>query len=217
MSLGGRTRLATSAGAWCAALILAFGARLPAQDSGENPYQGIVDRNVFGLKPPPDPESLKPPAPPPPPIQLQGISVLFGRKRVLFTVTVPGSKPGQPPERKALILAEGERQDDVEVLEIDEKTGTVKFNNHGQEDIKTLEKDSSPIAAVAPSGAPPPGAPPAPPQPSPPTATFTPPVGAGHAGATLRNIPTRPVRVLPVAPPQPPQLGQPPQPPQPPK
>lgn len=213
MSLGGKTRLAVRIGAVCAALIWASGARLAGQDGGENPYQSIVDRNVFALKPPPDPESLKPPAPPPPPIELQGISVLFGRKRVLFTVTVPGSKPGQPPERKALILAEGERQDEVEVLEIDEKTGTVRFNNHGQEDIKTLEKDSSKIAAAAPVPPAAPPAPGAPPQPSPPTATFTPPLGAGHAGATLRNIPTRPVRVLPLAPSQPTQPAQAPPPP----
>lgn len=213
MKSGGKTRFTPARALWFAALAVALSARAAAQESAENPYQSIVDRNVFALKPPPDPETLKPPTPPPPPIELQGISVLFGRKRVLFTVTVPGSKPGQPPERKALILAEGERRDEVEVLEIDEKTGTVKFNNHGQEDIRTLAKDSSKIAAAPP----PPAAPPAPgaipsPQPAPPTATFNPPPGAGHAGATLRNIPTRPVRVTPGTPetPQPPQPAPPP-------
>ncbi len=189
------------------ALLCASAGQLAAQSEGENPYQSIVDRTVFALKPPPDPESLKPPPPPPPPIELQGISVLFGRKRVLFTVTVPGSKPGEPPKRTALILAEGERQEDVEVLEIDERTGTVKFNNHGQEDIKTLEKDSSKIAA----------APPPRPQPGAPAPAVTLPIGAGHAGATLRNIPTRPLRVEPVAPSPPAQPLQPPQPAQPPK
>jgi len=210
MRLGTRTRLAVAVTTLCAACALATAPRSAAQESSENPYQSIVDRNVFALKPPPDPEAIKPPPPPPPPIELQGISVLFGRKRVLFTVTLPGAKPGAPPERKALILAEGERQDDVEVLEIDEKTGTVKFNNHGQEDIKTLEKDSSKLlAATPPPATPAPPGTPAPPQPSPPPMA-NPPLGAGHAGATLRNIPTRPLRVLPAAPPQPTQPSQPP-------
>ncbi|MCX8090945.1 MAG: hypothetical protein N3I86_08440 [Verrucomicrobiae bacterium] len=210
MRWSGKMRLAMTGAGFFAAVLVTFGPRLLAQESGENPYLSIVDRNVFALKPPPDPEAVKPPAPPPPPIELQGISVLFGKKRVLFTVTVPGGKPGAPPERKALILAEGERQDEVEVLEIDEKSGTVKFNNHGQEDLKTLAKDSSKIvAAPAPAAPPVPGAPP---QPSPPAAAASPPVAAGHGGSTLRNIPTRPVRVLPVAPPQPPAPPQPAQP-----
>src|SRR5436190_5650423 len=51
-----------------------------------NPYHGIVDRNVFGLKP------IPPPAPPPeqpkPPVNitLTGITTLFGKKRCFITV-----------------------------------------------------------------------------------------------------------------------------------
>jgi len=50
-------------------------------DTPGNPYQGIVDRNVLGLKsppPPPDPEANKPP---PPKILLTGITTILGNKR----------------------------------------------------------------------------------------------------------------------------------------
>ena len=52
---------------WLAAtLALVSGARAATADAPGNPYQAIVDRNVFGLKPPeapPDPALQKPPPP----------------------------------------------------------------------------------------------------------------------------------------------------------
>src|SRR5437016_4718743 len=88
----------------------------------ENPYQGIVDRNVFGLKP--VTQITKPPEKPidAPKITLTGITTIFGNRRVLMNVAMP-AKAGEPAKQQSFILAEGQREGEIEVLEIDEKTG----------------------------------------------------------------------------------------------
>ena len=101
-----------------------------------NPYAPIVARNIFGLLPPeapPDPaleaaKSL-------PKITPTGIMGVFGNWQVLFKVAAnanakPG-QPGQPAKDDFYILSQGQRQDDIEVLKIDEKKGIVTFDNHG--------------------------------------------------------------------------------------
>jgi len=126
----------------------------PADIPG-NPYQGIVERNLFNLKPPPGPEDNLPPPAPPPKITLTGITTILGNKRVLFKVQVP-PRPPAPPKEESYILSEGQRDGDIEVLEIDETGGVVKFNNHGT--IQTLDltndatkpPNSSPPAGVRP-------------------------------------------------------------------
>src|SRR5215475_11822548 len=60
----------------------------------ENPYQGIIDRNVFGLRPPPPPPSNEPPKPPIPAINLTGITTLLGKKMAFMTIQLP-PKPGE--------------------------------------------------------------------------------------------------------------------------
>ena len=71
-------------------------------------------------------------------------------EQVLFDVDTP-PKPPQPAGKAYLILGVGEVQDEIEVLEIVEATGTVKFNNHGVVETKTIEKDSAkPVAAALP-------------------------------------------------------------------
>ncbi len=119
--------------------------------SGEtpgNPYQGIVDRNVFGLNPkppPPDPEANKPP---PPKIFLTGITTILGKKLALLKATPP-PKPGEPAKEQSYTIGEGQRDGDIEVLEIDEKAGTVKVNDYGA--IMTLDFDKNGVkVATAP-------------------------------------------------------------------
>ncbi|MCU0782909.1 MAG: hypothetical protein MUF81_02450 [Verrucomicrobia bacterium] len=187
-------------------LMLSASARGVTTDAPGNPYQSIVERNVFALKPAPDPESLKPQAPPPPPIELQGITSMFGRKQVLFGAMMPGSKPGEPPRKTPMVLSVGEREGEIEVLEINEAAGTVKFNNHGTEEIKDLAKDSAkvppgPLAATVPGISAPavPGVPPARagaynPVPAAQAAGSSVTTFGGSAGSTLKNIPTRTVR-----------------------
>jgi len=110
-------------------------------ETPENPYAGIMERNVFALKP-------KPAAPgaetatvvPAQKIILQGIVSAFGRKQILFKTTMP-AKPGEAAKEASFMLSEGERAGEIEVLEINDLAGTVKFNNHGTIDPKSLEKD----------------------------------------------------------------------------
>jgi hypothetical protein len=97
-----------------------------------NPYAPVVARNIFGLNPPPpvDPNAIAD-ATPPPKITPNGIMSIFGQLQVLFKVAVP-AKAGKPAADDDYILSEGQRQDDIEVVKIDEKAGVVTFNNHGQ-------------------------------------------------------------------------------------
>jgi len=106
------------------------------QDS--SPFDRIVVRNVFSLKspaPPPDPELLKPA---PPTIELQGTSTILG-KLVLFKVKA--TRPGDKDE--SYILSEGQRKDGIEVKVIDEKSGSIQFDNHGTLQILTMAENSS--------------------------------------------------------------------------
>lgn len=119
----------------------------------DNPYAQIVTRNVFDLNPLPKLDPLAgQEANPPPKITPNGIMDVFGHLQVLFKAADPG-KPGQPPKDNSYILGEGERQDDIEVVKIDEKAGLVTFNNHGtvQELSLASESASSAPTAVSPN------------------------------------------------------------------
>ena len=108
----------------------------------DNPYAPVVVRNMFGLLPiPTNPPTVQPPADPPPKITPNGIMSLFGELQVLFKVSIP-PKSGQPPHDESYTLSEGERQDDIEVVKIDEKASTITFNNHGT--IQELPLASAP-------------------------------------------------------------------------
>jgi hypothetical protein len=108
-------------------LVLSAGARADSVASAGNPYTPIVARNVFGLNPA---SAETAPSDPPPKITANGIMSVFGKLQVLFKVAGTG-KPGQPAKDRSYILSEGQRQDDIEVLQIDDKTNLVTFNNHG--------------------------------------------------------------------------------------
>jgi hypothetical protein len=127
-------------------------------DTSDNPYQSIIDRNVFALKPPPPPadpaeankgQVLK--------ITLTGITTILGNKRVLMKTAPPPGKPGEPPKtEQSYILTEGQREGEIEVIEIDDKAGSVKVNNAGTVQTLTFEKDGAKLPATPPPG--PPGA-----------------------------------------------------------
>lgn len=110
-------------------------------DGRANPYATIPTANVFRLKPlsptnePSDPQ----PSPPPPVITLQGITTLPCGSQVLFKVTLP-AKPPEPAKVVALVLSEGEREGEIEVLRVNALAGTVTFRNHGIEQVLSLRK-----------------------------------------------------------------------------
>ncbi len=128
-------------------------------EMADNPYQPIVTRNVFALVPiptnvPVDPSSLIPP----PKITPNGIMTLFGNVQVLFKVAGV-ARPGMPPKDESYVMSVGDREDDIEVEKIDEKSATITFNNHGsiQELGLTPATDSGGGIPGAPSGLPMPG------------------------------------------------------------
>lgn len=132
-------------------------------DTKENPFQRIVDRNPFGLKPPVVQVDPPPPAPviPPAKVTLTGITSLFGpsSKRALFVIVE--QEPGKVPVTKSPILREGERDGMVEVLSIDVVKSIVRIRNGGTETNITFElaKDKPAAGAPPPAGfVPPPAA-----------------------------------------------------------
>ena len=120
-------------------VLAAFGVCANARPSANN-YRGIPERNLFGLKPPEVPH-YEPPPPQLPKLTLTGITTILGNKRALMKAEEPGGKPGQQAKELSLILTEGQREGNVEVLLIDERAGTVKVMNSGTLMTLTFEKD----------------------------------------------------------------------------
>jgi hypothetical protein len=115
-----------------------------------SPYTVIGERNIFGLKDPPDPTPVAPePEPEPPPnIKITGITTVMGIPRALLKVQTP-AKNGKKEEEKSLILvAGGLAKEGIEVLEIDEANGVakdikVKIRQGGKESWLALERDTA--------------------------------------------------------------------------
>ena len=161
-------------------------------DVPSNPYQGIVDRNLFSLKPAPKAEDNANPAGPAPKITLTGFTTILGDKRVLFKVQMP-PKPPTPLKEESFIMTEGQRDGEIEVLEIDDKAGVAKFNNHGT--IQTLDLATD---GTKPSNVPPPAPMATPARPYSPL-NGRPPMNPDAAAlAAGRNAPTRTLRIPPV-------------------
>jgi hypothetical protein len=149
------------------ALLGQVGAR--AADSEDNPYSDtIVTRNIFSLKPPPAlPAVTEPVKPPPPKLWLTGITTILGNKRALLKGNF-AAKAGEPAKDQSFMLCVGEREGEIEVIEIDEKKGIVTVDDFGQVINLTFESAPKPPA---------PGTPPAPgAAPAAPAATGRPPL-----------------------------------------
>lgn len=134
-------------------LALYPGAQAVTTDTSANPYLGIVDRNVFALKPaPPPPPPPGPPEAPPQKIVLTGIVNAFNKKQVFFK-TPMSAKPGEAPKETSFMLSEGERAGEIEVLEINEKAGTIRVKNHNLEQSLSLKNDGMKPTGAAGGGA----------------------------------------------------------------
>lgn len=171
------------------AAVLGLSAQAVAPDASIKQYQNISDRNVFGLRPPPVQPTATNATPALSKITLTGITTILGNKRALMKVAPKGMKPGDPKEL-SMILTEGQREGEIEVLQIDETRGSVKVNNSGTEILLTFEKDGSKLPAS-------PG-----PQPVPPPMPTPLPAAAGvrnpYTPATrpaLPGLPTRTARI----------------------
>jgi hypothetical protein len=114
-------------------------------------YQQIPARNLFGLHEP----IVKPPetiAPVLPKVTLTGITTMGSK--LAFLKVQSQSKPGEQPQGDlSLMLAEGQREEGVEILEINERTGTVRINNSGTEMTIGFDKDAGKVTSNPPPGA----------------------------------------------------------------
>jgi hypothetical protein len=163
----------------CSEIVAVTPGSNPGAPASSNPYQGIVDRNVFGLKDPPPPPP--PPEPPKPPVNITmtGITTLLGKKRVFLTVTV-SPKPGAPAVPTSFMLFEGEHQGDITIEQINEKEGTVQLKQ-GETPLTVSFKENGvkggpPVAG----GSPPPN--------------FQPNPFGGGSTPGQKMIPSRPLR-----------------------
>jgi len=139
---------------WMGALALLCVAEITRAEVKPNPYQPIIDRNAFGLRPPPPPPDPTPPAPPAAPaakVTLTGITSMFGPSSTRALLEIVEQEPGKPATPKKPILREGERLGSIEVVSIDVEKSVVKIRNGGIETNLTFE--------VAKSSSPAPGAP----------------------------------------------------------
>jgi len=144
----------------CLAGGLALNAGLRAADLAstnnplpDNPYAAIVVRNIFSLAPPPPPPDPSIAAENKlPKITPTGIMSFYGHSKVLFKVAGAPAKPGQPAKDEYYTLSQGQRQDDIEVIKIDEKNSIVTFNNHGTtQELPLVNTPSTGPAAASPS------------------------------------------------------------------
>jgi hypothetical protein len=142
--------LALIAGAWPSAAATVGDRQTSLLDS---PYNPIVERNIFDLHDPPPPPEPKPTNAPPPNIHLTGIPTILGKKQAYFMVqSAPvGGKPAQ--QDKFMTLSEGQRQEMLEVLEINPKAKLVKISNSGNVSTITFETNKIAYSAAAGGGA----------------------------------------------------------------
>jgi hypothetical protein len=116
---------------------------IDAASSGA-PYGRIAERNLFGLHDPVVVQAITPP-PTLPRVTLSGTTTILGYRLALLRVQSP-AKPGEQQREESFMLSEGQREGRIEVLEINEKAGTVRVNNSGTEMTVVFEKDAGKVA-----------------------------------------------------------------------
>lgn len=164
-----------------------------------SPYGAIPGRNVFALKPPTPVAPVNPQvAVLPVGIELQGFTTILGRPQVLLKVKVP-PKPPEPAKDRSLVMDVGQREGEVEVIEMDTRAGVVKLKNQGNfVSLNLKDNAAKPTAGPA---LPPPGGPAAggmipPPLPAgaAPGAGGASPTTIGSPAGGVPGLPTRSIR-----------------------
>jgi len=208
----GAVKRSQRTGSWWLLIAILAGARLACAEVAEskaNDYQIIMVRNPFGLKdppPPPSPDSTSA-APVKVDVKFTGITAHSDGKKAWLQIP---AQPGKSTVPRNLCLAEGEKDGDLQVLEIDEKETTVKILNAGVPVVLNFRENGlaapTALAIPGPSSGPVPGMKTAPGNPAAaPGAAYLPPAAAGaqpHAAAGTnpgsRTIPSRNLRTTPV-------------------
>jgi len=104
-----------------------------------NPYSVIFQHNVFGLVPPPSPTDASAAVIPPSDITLNGIMNVFGSKYALFKV--------KTDKDKSYFLGEGQSDGEIELLSVNDGSGTIKVKNYGIVQTIALAKPPAPVSA----------------------------------------------------------------------
>jgi hypothetical protein len=110
---------------WLSGVLLCSGMVDSYATAVDGPYQAIAKRNAFNLKPPQEQRpveilsSL-------PKFRLTGIITRFGEKRAFLKMQVADS-PRELTDDHSFALSQGERKGEIEILEVDEKLGSVKI------------------------------------------------------------------------------------------
>ncbi len=130
-------------------VLLAVALRADVNGPADHPYQAIIDRNAFGLKPPPQVVNPTPTNPVVPVnVKFTGItSNSRGKKAWLMIPAQPG-KNTNPEYLNG--LAEHEKQGEIEVLEINVKESKVKILNAGSLVELTVKDNGLPTPAALP-------------------------------------------------------------------
>lgn len=107
-----------------------------------NPYEPIVGRNVFALKPPtPVNPTNTTPVIAPAGVELQGLTTILGRPQVLLKIKLL-ARPPEPAKDHSVVLDVGQREGEVEVLAIDMAAGAVQLRNQGKEFALNMKDDA---------------------------------------------------------------------------
>ena len=148
--------------AWLGAALAAGWTFQSRAEVKENPYQIIIDRNPFGLRPippPPPPPTTEAPPPPPLGVAMTGITTLLGPPKVFLEFTDPQTKKVERPSA----LIEGDSFKAITVVSIDAENNRVKIKNGDAETWLDFEKNGvKAVAGGAPAPVPHPGFPGAP-------------------------------------------------------
>lgn len=118
-------------------------------DVRSDSYQIIVERNAFGLKPPP-PAVPVTNVEPQQPINIKFTGITADSKMKVAYFMIPDAKA--PGGAEFVALSEGEREGVLEVLEggIDEKQGKVRVRNAGVVSVLDFEKHGNKAAGPGP-------------------------------------------------------------------
>ena len=123
-------------------------------DTQPNPYLSVVDRNPFGLKPPPP----QPPETPPQPVVplakvvLTGVTSVYGPPRAFVEITE--QEPGKTPNIKKLMLLAGDREGSIEIISIDVANNSIRIKNGAIETNVVFEVVKSSVGGGAPGAMP---------------------------------------------------------------
>jgi hypothetical protein len=124
-----------------------------------NPYAVIVDRNIFHLTSPPPPPPVDTKPKDMPKVYLSGIIKIGDEMKVLFSIPPKDNKS----PTAYLSLAQGEKDNDVELLSVSGDQQSVDIMVSGIKETLTMASNTLAAAGIRPSGGnpappPPPGA-----------------------------------------------------------